>query len=196
MVYRWSGGVARGVAGGCNRPERQSPRGGKSTTKCDFLPSTNCKLLSQIKGNIRNKCDFLRSQMCLPAGLQMCLPAGLQMCLPAGLQMCLPAELQMRLPAGLQNLATPLATDPIMLHLGTIIRRVLSLALHPFYRRQRRHHHPIKRTMAWPQIRSGELAGENWRWFVWFVFWVYPELRCVQCEHSSADCVSSINCCV
>ena len=33
---------------------------------------------------------------------------------------------------GLQNLATPLGTAPLMLHLGTIFRSVLSLTLHPF----------------------------------------------------------------
>jgi hypothetical protein len=62
---------------------------------------------------------------------------------------------------GLQTPTTPLGTAPLMQHLGTIFRRVLSLALYPFYRLERRHHYPLNRRMAWPQKRSAESAEDT-----------------------------------
>ena len=75
--------------------------------------------------------------------------------------MCL-LKIPISVPAAnvLQNLATPVGTTPMSLHLGTIIRRVLSHTLHPFYRRERKHHYPINRRMASPKKRPGESAGD------------------------------------
>jgi len=118
-----------------------------------------------------------------------------------------------------------------MLNLGTIFRRVLSLTLHPFYRRERRHYYPVNRRMALPQKWSGESAGNTqlkvvrllcvlsisriavcsvWKQQCWLCVinklclvcsvWTHQccvsLINCVQCEYSSADCVSSVNCCV
>jgi hypothetical protein len=56
--------------GGCGHPTPQTPRGGEmggkinilnEKRKKNFLCSTNFKLLSQMKGNSINKCDFLKS---------------------------------------------------------------------------------------------------------------------------------------
>lgn len=135
------------------------------------MPSTNCKFLRQIRGNIRNKYDFLRSQFLFGTANATTRP-------------------------GLQNLAKPLGTAPLAPYLGTIFRRVLNLTLHPFYRRERRHHYPINRRMTMPQKRSGKFAGDVQLKMVRLlcVISIYRTAVCSVCTQQC--CVSSINCCV